>query len=285
MVPPKFTVYEKCGIDLQKIGFTLWIYAAVQFVLGNFFSLPQLIFGLDMTWLTLFLATIVSGLVALLAGLDSTRTRIHGLKAVPCKGFSTYLQALCVTYFCSMVFGLLFTVFGVDNDVLPQTYGIGEMLLSFITVGILGPIIEELFFRGFVFGCLRKYGSVFAAIMSSLAFSMLHLNFVQGLPVFFFGLVFCWAYRRTDSLWIPIALHITNNMVALIAGYAWWLGFVILAVALAGFIILLVRLPRIAAYVQEISLDKPFFQTVESAPAFWGFGIFFILFSVVQVFL
>lgn len=285
MVPPKFTEYEKCGSDLQKIGFTLWIYAAVQFVLGNFFSLPQLIFGLDMTWLTLFAATIVSGLVALLAGLDTTHTRISGLKTRPRKGFSTYLQALCLTYFSSMVFGLLFMLFGIDNDVLPQTYGISQMFLSIVTVGILGPIIEELFFRGFVYGCLRKYGGVFAAIMSSLAFSMLHLNFVQGIPVFFFGLVFCWAYRRTASLWIPIALHITNNMVALIAGYAWWLGFVILALALAGFIILLVRLPKVAAYVQDISLDKPFFQTVEAAPAFWSFAIFFVLFSLVQVFL
>ena len=283
MKPPAFTEYTTCTSRLQKIGFTLWIYAAIQFVFSGMLSFPAGLLGLSLTWLILLGATVLSGAIALAAGLDSTGTRITGLRDKPRKGLSTYLQVLCMMYFFSMVSGIFFTIFGVNNDVMPQTYGLFEIVISFLTAGILGPILEELFFRGFVFGCLRRYGDVFAALISSLAFALLHLNFVQGVPVFFFGLLFCWAYRRTGSLWIPIALHITNNMIALLAGYAWWLGFLILAAAAVGFVLLLIRLPKAQRVLDDLQGQSSFFHLTGYAPAFWSFAAFSLIVSIVQV--
>jgi len=46
----------------------------------------------------------------------------------------------------------------------------GELVLFFLVGGIVSPVTEELFFRGVVYGFLRRWGAVSAVIFSSLAF-------------------------------------------------------------------------------------------------------------------
>lgn len=74
---------------------------------------------------------------------------------------------------------------------------------------ILAPLCEEIVFRGFLFGGLkRKMSGLVAALVSSSLFALLHGYSAVGiLLVFVYGLVFCWLYARSGSLWPGILAH------------------------------------------------------------------------------
>lgn len=90
-------------------------------------------------------------------------------------------------------------------------------VVTLLGVGIIGPIIEEIFFRGFLYGGLRKrWGVLVAMIGSALFFTALHFTIDQFIPIFVLGLFLAWLYERTGSLYPGIFLHITNNSFAVI---------------------------------------------------------------------
>ncbi|MBE6853729.1 MAG: CPBP family intramembrane metalloprotease [Ruminococcus sp.] len=82
----------------------------------------------------------------------------------------------------------------------------------FIYAGIIGPIAEELVFRGFTMRCLEKHGKALAVVVSSLLFGVTHGNLPQAMYAFFVGLVLGYAAIEYSIIW-SIALHILNNMV------------------------------------------------------------------------
>jgi CAAX protease family protein len=90
-------------------------------------------------------------------------------------------------------------------------------LLSFIEIVLLAPIIEEIFFRGFLFTSLAlKYNISKAVIFSSLLFSLFHMD---PLGSFIFGSVLCITYMHTKSLGPAMLIHIMNNFIAFIWTY------------------------------------------------------------------
>ena len=77
---------------------------------------------------------------------------------------------------------------------------------------ILGPICEELTFRGLCFNYARRSMSFLAAnIISSLAFAIMHLNPLQGLYAFLFGLVLGAIYEKSRNIFVSMAIHIAFN--------------------------------------------------------------------------
>jgi membrane protease YdiL (CAAX protease family) len=92
---------------------------------------------------------------------------------------------------------------------------------------VLAPLYEELLFRRVLFGRLWQGGwPALGLVLSSLAFALVHelpgLNGKPAASTLFLVLVyagmggiFAWVYRRTGTLWAPIAAHILNNAIAL----------------------------------------------------------------------
>jgi membrane protease YdiL (CAAX protease family) len=81
--------------------------------------------------------------------------------------------------------------------------------------GILAPISEELYFRGYVFRTyLLTRGRLVAYIATSLIFAALHLNLPALLPILVLSLMFCWAYQRTGSIVPSVVGHALNNTFA-----------------------------------------------------------------------
>lgn len=88
----------------------------------------------------------------------------------------------------------------------------------------LAPILEELLFRGGVFGTLRCWNRNVAYGVSMLLFALYHvwgyarndpmswLYLLQYMPV---GFLLCRCYERTDSIWGSILLHMLNNAVSM----------------------------------------------------------------------
>ena len=81
--------------------------------------------------------------------------------------------------------------------------------------GVLAPIAEELYFRGFVFGSYRRTRSPLVAYgVTSLLFATLHLNLPALLPILALSLIFCYAYQRTGSIIPSMVAHAVNNSTA-----------------------------------------------------------------------
>lgn len=137
----------------------------------------------------------------------------------------------------------------------------------FLYACIIGPIIEELVFRGFVMRSLEKYGSTLAIVVSSALFGIMHGNIPQGIFAFLIGLVLGFAAMKYSIVW-SIILHILNNLVfaelftrALellpvnlqdIVYYAVMASFTV-----AGIIIVIVKRKKIVAFLRENKWQKP----------------------------
>lgn len=101
-------------------------------------------------------------------------------------------------------------------DPLPGGIDFGEMrLLSFVSVALLAPFAEEVFFRGFLFaGFAKRYGFWIAAIISALVFGLVHMELGRVMPALLSGLVFAGAYWRSGSLWPAVLAHTGQNAIA-----------------------------------------------------------------------
>ncbi len=95
-----------------------------------------------------------------------------------------------------------------------------------LIVVFLAPFVEEVLFRGLVFGCLKEKSRVVAYALSALLFAFLHVwtfalsawdlgYLVLMLQYLVPGLVFAWAFDRSGTLWTSILLHSAVNALAL----------------------------------------------------------------------
>lgn len=86
-----------------------------------------------------------------------------------------------------------------------------------IAVVLGAPISEELFFRGFVFGGLRRrLGVLPPSLMTGALFSLAHLQLGLLIPFSLIGMVLSLVYERTGSIRFTIALHMIFNTVSFV---------------------------------------------------------------------
>ena len=76
---------------------------------------------------------------------------------------------------------------------------------------VAAPFTEELFFRGFVFAGLSKWGFWPAAAVSALLFSLVHFDPGSLIPFFGIGIVMCWLFWSRGSLWDSVLFHFLFN--------------------------------------------------------------------------
>jgi membrane protease YdiL (CAAX protease family) len=102
----------------------------------------------------------------------------------------------------------------------PDGFSWTSLIAMLLLVGALVPFIEEIIFRGLVFGWLRKHlRFALAAPIVALLFAVAHQVWVLVPVLFFMGLVLAAATERSGSLWPPIILHGTFNSMMTITYY------------------------------------------------------------------
>jgi membrane protease YdiL (CAAX protease family) len=90
----------------------------------------------------------------------------------------------------------------------------GEQVLIAIGVIVIGPFVEELVFRGALFGPLRQDKSPVAVILITTAFfALVHLDPRKMLPIFLVGLLLGYLRHVSGSLIPSVALHAAFNAV------------------------------------------------------------------------
>ena len=84
--------------------------------------------------------------------------------------------------------------------------------LGVLAIAIIGPILEEMLFRGAVTTeLLKRYSPQKAILFSALIFGIFHINPAQVLNAFLLGLLLAWLFYKTHSLIPGILIHILNN--------------------------------------------------------------------------
>ncbi|MDJ0626560.1 MAG: CPBP family intramembrane metalloprotease [Candidatus Caenarcaniphilales bacterium] len=84
-------------------------------------------------------------------------------------------------------------------------------LLLLLTI-FVSPILEELFFRGFLWSSFRKNNSfIKTLIYSSFLFGLIHFDFIQGISAFIISLFYGFIIEKTKSIWPCILAHISAS--------------------------------------------------------------------------
>lgn len=93
--------------------------------------------------------------------------------------------------------------------------------LFIIVTTILGPVLEEIVFRKVIFGTLfKKYNFWISAIISSLIFSIAHMEFEHILLYAAMGMTFAFLYAKTKRIIVPIISHVLMNSMVIIGQIA-----------------------------------------------------------------
>lgn len=123
-------------------------------------------------------------------------------------------------YVLTLLYASVFRLHGHDKlpNELGATHSTAALVGAAVFVCVLAPIAEELFFRGFIFGTLRKLGLLPAALITGLLFGLVHAGSASPqylVPLGLLGFVLCLLRWRTGSLYPCMALHSFNNCLAL----------------------------------------------------------------------
>ena len=90
------------------------------------------------------------------------------------------------------------------------------LMIKIAAIGIAGPVLEELIFRGFLIFLLRRKGlkTGLVIFLTALVWSGMHWNYEPALigMIFVDGLVLGLIRVKTGSLWVPITLHVMANL-------------------------------------------------------------------------
>jgi CAAX protease family protein len=88
-----------------------------------------------------------------------------------------------------------------------------QIFIFFLVGGVIGPVWEEIFFRGIIFGFFRRWGFYAAILVSTALFVLPHYN-GHHLPLtqIVGGIVFAIAYEKENNLMVPISIHCLGNM-------------------------------------------------------------------------
>ena len=90
-----------------------------------------------------------------------------------------------------------------------------EYILAFLTLVVLAPVAEEVIFRGYLFGKLKKFLPIWVAVVAtSLLFGLVHGAWNLVFDTFALSVVMCLLRQSTGSLWAPILLHMSKNGIA-----------------------------------------------------------------------
>ena len=94
-------------------------------------------------------------------------------------------------------------------DSVPLTVIVGILSIA------LAPVMEETFFRGFLFGGLRgRWGCFFAALSTGFLFALAHIDPLVFIPITVVVMIFAWGYVYSGSLLASMIAHLLFNSIS-----------------------------------------------------------------------
>jgi hypothetical protein len=120
------------------------------------------------------------------------------------------------------------SAFGVEPeaDIPEEAFdNLGPLIVLAVLSLAFAPLMEEVFFRGFIFGGLRaRWGVRWAALGSGFLFALAHIGnpgtFYILPPITLVGALFAWGYVYSGSIMPPVAAHFLFNLFSFSVGLA-----------------------------------------------------------------
>lgn len=137
-------------------------------------------------------------------------------------GFMTYLGILPVFVLVLVILFVVANLFHYEPPPHPLVNVFLEeekrqpflVVFSVLLGVVIGPVFEEIFFRGFCYPILKgKIGKFWAMAASSAFFAGIHYSGFAFWPIFVLGMGLAWLYETRKTLISPIVLHVTHNAV------------------------------------------------------------------------
>ena len=183
----------------------------------NDFSLMMTFFGGIMT----------VPLLILIKHLDLKKQRMIGAYGYKSVFFAKYLFiipfAIAFMYAANMVVVILETLIPSIAHSFDETaqviYG-SSIGMQIATAVIVGPIVEELIFRGLMYIRLKRmFGAGISALVTGLVFGLFHMNISQGIYAFIFSYGAIFVYERYKNICAPVLFHMSANAISVLVTF------------------------------------------------------------------
>ena len=227
MAKRKSTTYMTCGEQIAGVVFFVIYLLVLPFVTNPLFDLAGRLLAVSISaamrdvlyYYILFAVTIII---------------FHGFLARTSRHLMDNLGGACKTAAAGLVglYGLNELVYRLTNLIFTNRTNLNDTTISaqiddaphmtLLIVIFLAPFVEEVLFRGLVFGNLKSKSRGLAYVVSCLLFALLHVwqfavvkqdvtYFLLMIQYLVPGLVLAWAYDHSGTLWASIGLHAAVN--------------------------------------------------------------------------
>ena len=230
MAKKKGTTYMTAGEQIAGVIFFVIYLLVLPFATAPLFRLVGGLLGVTISgslqnmiyYYVLFAVTIII---------------FHNFLGRTTRHFAENLGGACKTMVIGLIglYGLNELVYRLTNVMFTNHTNLNDTTISaqiddaphmtLLIVVFLAPFVEEVLFRGLVFGNLKSKSRTVAYLVSCLLFALLHVwQFaVVNHDITYFwlmvqylgpGLVLAWAYDHSGTLWSSIGLHVAANALA-----------------------------------------------------------------------
>ena len=227
MAKRKSTTYMTYGEQIAGVVFFVIYLLVLPFVTNPLFDLAGRLLAVSISaamrdvlyYYILFAVTIII---------------FHGFLARTSRHLMDNLGGACKTAAVGLVglYGLNELVYRLTNLIFTNRTNLNDTTISaqiddaphmtLLIVIFLAPFVEEVLFRGLVFGNLKSRSRALAYVVSCLLFALLHVwqfavvnqditYFLLMIQYLVPGLVLAWAYDHSGTLWASIGLHAAAN--------------------------------------------------------------------------
>lgn len=227
MAKRKSTTYMTYGEQIAGVVFFVIYLLVLPFVTNPLFDLAGRLLAVSISaamrdvlyYYILFAVTIII---------------FHGFLARTSRHLMDNLGGACKTAAAGLVglYGLNELVYRLTNLIFTNRTNLNDTTISaqiddaphmtLLIVIFLAPFVEEVLFRGLVFGNLKSRSRTLAYVVSCLLFALLHVwqfavvkqdvtYFLLMIQYLVPGLVLAWAYDHSGTLWASIGLHAAVN--------------------------------------------------------------------------
>ncbi|WP_427194647.1 CPBP family intramembrane metalloprotease [Treponema denticola] len=198
------------------------------------------------------------------------------------KGLIYLSSIMTIYYIISFIFdnSFLFNFFKYFNDILTgkKNITVYDILVleklqkprfePFMLIGtvIIGPIFEEIFYRGLLYNKLKQISNAFIAVfISSILFAFLHIpGYGFNIKMFSLvldGILLTYCYEKTNNIYVPILVHSINNFFIFLFKYVYFyflivIYFIIFIIAFIILIIDIIKYVKVRKTFNEVQTDN-----------------------------
>jgi sodium transport system permease protein len=209
-------IQPKSFIEVEDVLMSLSFIVILYIYIGTIISSNT-----DFVQGTLIIQYMVFGLspIAILWYLKASLKDSLGIKATSITGLFGGFWVWLAAFSLVVIYQLLITPYISQAPTLieleEQMKTLSPLRL-FLIIALTPGVCEEILFRGFALRPLeKKLGPKWAILITSLAFAIVHLDFIRLIPTFILGVAFGFIAVKTRSIFPSIILHTLNNSVAL----------------------------------------------------------------------